>query len=81
MHAAEPENTWRPLKVVVAGGGTGGHLFPGIAVAGEFAVRNPQTRILFVGAGRAIRERRPDPGRLSPANHRHRGDQGKRTVG
>ena len=52
MHAVEPENTWRPLKVVVAGGGTGGHLFPGIAVAGEFAVRNPQTRILFVGAGR-----------------------------
>ncbi len=53
MHAAELEkNAWRPLKVVVAGGGTGGHLFPGIAVAGEFAVRNPQSRILFVGAGR-----------------------------
>uniref|UniRef100_UPI003566DC2C glycosyltransferase n=1 Tax=Desulfosarcina sp. TaxID=2027861 RepID=UPI003566DC2C len=52
MHAVESENTWRPLKVVVAGGGTGGHLFPGIAVAGEFVVRNPQSRILFVGAGR-----------------------------
>ena len=52
MHVAEPEKAWRPLKVVVAGGGTGGHLFPGIAIAGEFAVRNPQSRILFVGAGR-----------------------------
>ncbi|MCB2148552.1 MAG: undecaprenyldiphospho-muramoylpentapeptide beta-N-acetylglucosaminyltransferase [Deltaproteobacteria bacterium] len=52
MHAVEPQNVWRPLKVVVAGGGTGGHLFPGIAVASEFAVRNPQSRILFVGAGR-----------------------------
>ena len=52
MHDAEPEKAWRPLRVVVAGGGTGGHLFPGIAVAGEFAVRNPQNRILFVGAGR-----------------------------
>ena len=52
MHAAEPQKAWRPLKVVVAGGGTGGHLFPGIAVAGEFAVRNSQSRILFVGAGR-----------------------------
>ena len=52
MHAAEPKKAWRPLKVVVAGGGTGGHLFPGIAVAGEFAVRNSQSRILFVGAGR-----------------------------
>ncbi len=52
MHDAEPENAWWPLKVVVAGGGTGGHLFPGIAVAGEFAVRNPQSRVLFVGVGR-----------------------------
>ena len=52
MHVAEPEKAWRPLKVVVAGGGTGGHLFPGIAIAGEFAVRNPQSRVLFVGAGR-----------------------------
>jgi UDP-N-acetylglucosamine--N-acetylmuramyl-(pentapeptide) pyrophosphoryl-undecaprenol N-acetylglucosamine transferase len=52
MHAAESKKAWRPLKVVIAGGGTGGHLFPGMAVAGEFAVRNPQSRILFVGAGR-----------------------------
>ena len=52
MHAAESKTVWRPLKVVVAGGGTGGHLFPGIAVAGAFAARNPQSRILFVGAGR-----------------------------
>ncbi len=52
MHVAESEITWRPLTVVVAGGGTGGHLFPGIAVAGEFAARNPKSRILFVGAGR-----------------------------
>jgi UDP-N-acetylglucosamine--N-acetylmuramyl-(pentapeptide) pyrophosphoryl-undecaprenol N-acetylglucosamine transferase len=54
MHAAEPKDVWRPLSVVIAGGGTGGHLFPGIAVAGEFAVRNPQSRILFVGAGRSF---------------------------
>ena len=52
MHAAEAKSAWRPLNVVVAGGGTGGHLFPGIAVAGEFARRHPRTRILFVGAGR-----------------------------
>ncbi|WP_319405012.1 undecaprenyldiphospho-muramoylpentapeptide beta-N-acetylglucosaminyltransferase [uncultured Desulfosarcina sp.] len=52
MYAVDPQNVWRPLKVVVAGGGTGGHLFPGIAVASEFAMRNPQSRILFVGAGR-----------------------------
>ena len=49
MHAAD---AWRPLAVVIAGGGTGGHLFPGIAVAGEFVLRNPHSRILFIGAGR-----------------------------
>ncbi|MFO7716759.1 undecaprenyldiphospho-muramoylpentapeptide beta-N-acetylglucosaminyltransferase [Desulfosarcina sp.] len=52
MRAAEPKQAWRPLTVVVAGGGTGGHLFPGIAVAGAFSARNPRSRILFVGAGR-----------------------------
>ena len=42
----------RPLGVVIAGGGTGGHLFPGIAMAQEFLGRNPNNRILFVGTGK-----------------------------
>ena len=54
MRDAETNSTWRPLKVVVAGGGTGGHLFPGIAVAGAFTMRNPHSKILFVGAGRPL---------------------------
>lgn len=52
MHATDSPKTWRPLNVAIAGGGTGGHLFPGIAVAGEFVARNLHSRILFVGAGR-----------------------------
>jgi len=42
----------RPLKLVVAGGGTGGHLFPGIAVAEAFCDADPRNRVLFVNAGR-----------------------------
>ena len=42
----------RELRIVIAGGGTGGHLFPGIAVAEEFQARNERTSILFVGTGR-----------------------------
>ena len=34
--------------IVIAGGGTGGHLFPGIAIAREFASRSPDNRVLFV---------------------------------
>lgn len=40
------------LGVVVAGGGTGGHLFPGIALAQQFVARDPATRVLFVGTDR-----------------------------
>jgi UDP-N-acetylglucosamine--N-acetylmuramyl-(pentapeptide) pyrophosphoryl-undecaprenol N-acetylglucosamine transferase len=44
----------RPLNIIVAGGGTGGHLFPGIAIAREFMVRNPESRVLFVSTGRPL---------------------------
>jgi UDP-N-acetylglucosamine--N-acetylmuramyl-(pentapeptide) pyrophosphoryl-undecaprenol N-acetylglucosamine transferase len=57
MCGTDPQKNWRPLSVVVAGGGTGGHLFPGIAVAGEFSARNARSRILFVGAGRPMEKK------------------------
>ena len=57
MHDTDSTIAWRPLNVVVAGGGTGGHLFPGIAVAREFVVRNANSRILFVGAGRPFEKK------------------------
>lgn len=45
------------MKVIIAGGGTGGHLFPGIAVAREIARRNSASEILFVGAELGIEAR------------------------
>lgn len=44
-------------KVVIAGGGTGGHLFPGIALAEEFTRRKKGWEIIFVGTGRGLEQR------------------------
>lgn len=38
------------IKVIVSGGGTGGHIYPAIAIANEIKMRYPQAEILFVGA-------------------------------
>jgi UDP-N-acetylglucosamine--N-acetylmuramyl-(pentapeptide) pyrophosphoryl-undecaprenol N-acetylglucosamine transferase len=41
-------------RLIVAGGGTGGHLFPGIAVAQVFRSRQADNQVLFVNAGRPL---------------------------
>lgn len=39
-----------PYRLIISGGGTGGHIFPAVAIANEFKDRYPDTDILFVGA-------------------------------
>jgi UDP-N-acetylglucosamine--N-acetylmuramyl-(pentapeptide) pyrophosphoryl-undecaprenol N-acetylglucosamine transferase len=45
------------LRIVIAGGGTGGHLYPGIAVARELLRRSPGTTVTFAGTARGIESR------------------------
>ena len=45
------------LRVVIAGGGTGGHLYPGIAVARELLSRRPEAEVSFAGTSGGIESR------------------------
>ncbi|OGV97306.1 MAG: undecaprenyldiphospho-muramoylpentapeptide beta-N-acetylglucosaminyltransferase [Nitrospinae bacterium RIFCSPLOWO2_02_FULL_39_110] len=45
------------MKVIIAGGGTGGHLFPGIALAHELKRRDSSVEILFIGTKIGIESR------------------------
>ncbi len=43
-----------PIRVIIAGGGTGGHIYPGIAIAQEFKRRNAASEIVFVGTAKGL---------------------------
>ncbi len=52
-----------PLRVIISGGGTGGHIFPAVSIANKLKEINPQTEILFVGAkGKMEMEKVPAAG-------------------
>ncbi len=52
-----------PYRIIISGGGTGGHVFPAIAIANAFRERHPDADILFVGAeGRMEMTRVPEAG-------------------
>jgi len=52
-----------PLRVIVSGGGTGGHIFPAVSIANAVKAEHPDAEILFVGAeGRMEMQRVPAAG-------------------
>ncbi|MCQ2257906.1 MAG: undecaprenyldiphospho-muramoylpentapeptide beta-N-acetylglucosaminyltransferase [Bacteroidaceae bacterium] len=52
-----------PLRVIVSGGGTGGHIFPAVSIANAIKKQHPEAEILFVGAiGRMEMQRVPAAG-------------------
>ncbi len=56
-------STKQPYRVIISGGGTGGHIFPAVAIANAFRERYPDAQILFVGAkGRMEMTRVPEAG-------------------
>ncbi|MDH3360154.1 MAG: UDP-N-acetylglucosamine--N-acetylmuramyl-(pentapeptide) pyrophosphoryl-undecaprenol N-acetylglucosamine transferase, partial [Desulfobulbaceae bacterium] len=65
------------LRVIVTGGGTGGHLFPGIAVAESVLDRFAGSKVLFVGTERLIDQKALANRRFEVTSIRSRGLKGK----
>ena len=58
-----PLKSIRGCRIIIAGGGTGGHIFPAIAIANALKTLQPETEILFVGAeGKMEMEKVPQAG-------------------
>lgn len=56
-------STTQPYRLIISGGGTGGHIFPALAIANTFRERHPDAQILFVGArGKMEMTRVPEAG-------------------
>ncbi len=55
---AESKSLFKPVpkvqRVLFAGGGSGGHILPAVAVAGEIAAQRPDSEILFVTSGKSL---------------------------
>ena len=57
------DGKYRKLRVIISGGGTGGHIFPAVSIANKLREVNPETEILFVGAeGKMEMEKVPAAG-------------------
>ena len=55
--------TYRKIRAIISGGGTGGHIFPALSIANKLKELNPETEIMFVGAdGRMEMEKVPAAG-------------------
>ena len=53
----------KELRIIISGGGTGGHIFPAVSIANAIMELRPDAKILFVGAeGRMEMQRVPDAG-------------------
>jgi UDP-N-acetylglucosamine--N-acetylmuramyl-(pentapeptide) pyrophosphoryl-undecaprenol N-acetylglucosamine transferase len=53
----------KPYRIIISGGGTGGHIYPAIAIAHALQALQPETEILFVGAeGRMEMQKVPEAG-------------------
>ena len=47
-------DNYKALRIIISGGGTGGHIFPAISIANKMMELNPESKILCCGAEAAL---------------------------
>ena len=52
------------INILISGGGTGGHIYPAIAIANELKLRYPEAKFLFVGAKDKMEMEKVSAGRV-----------------
>ena len=63
MHVGNIASMEKETRIIISGGGTGGHIFPAISIANAIKSKEPKAKILFVGAlGRMEMQRVPAAG-------------------
>ena len=66
-------------RIIISGGGTGGHIFPAVSIAHAIKALSPEAEILFVGAeGRMEMEKVPEPVRTRALSYLDRIAVGER---
>ena len=65
MNTVAHDNRRTSLRVAFIGGGSGGHLFPAVAIAQELLCQNPESRFLFLTSHRAVDQQVLDASGLS----------------
>ena len=55
---AAQNQTIMEKRYIISGGGTGGHIFPALAIANKIKAENPDAKILFIGASDKMEMRR-----------------------
>jgi len=73
-------NPGRSIRLMLTGGGTGGHLFPAVATAQRLLARTPESRVLFVGTRRKLDKKHLERYGFSVSTVHSLGLKGKKIV-
>ncbi|MEZ4548718.1 MAG: glycosyltransferase [Thermodesulfobacteriota bacterium] len=66
------------MKVIIAGGGTGGHIFPAVSVAEEILGRDASNEVLFVGTKTGLENEILSEKGIQDRAYNRKGDEGER---